>query len=49
MKNRLRDLGQDRRGGVVVEIDHHGDFSPHLRQSKVQGLESRLACRRGLS
>src|ERR1039458_1256413 len=34
--HRLEHLGQDRRGGVVVEIDHRGHFSPGSQQSKVQ-------------
>lgn len=38
MKNSLRDLGQDRRSAVVVEINHQGHFNPnsHKRASGAQ-------------
>jgi hypothetical protein len=40
MKNRAPHLGQDGRGGVVVEIDHQEHSSPCLRRSKVRSLKS---------
>ena len=42
MKNRRRDLGQDRRGGVVVETDHREHASPGLGQPEVQSPRSKV-------